>query len=179
MNETPKIEWRIEQGKVGPIELGKPIPAVLLTPDLETHYLARYIADAVPMDAFRFDDPPLTIVLASGPFAESSAQGDLVAQPPTDQLRGKAAEVARGGVAVKAIMVHGAGPTTTTGLGVGSALDAIKAAYPDLKLSGRPETLGKDMCVATSKSLPGVAFVFASCGKANKGEPVTRVDLWP
>jgi hypothetical protein len=179
MNETPKIEWRIEEGKVGPVELGKAIPAVLLAPDLEAHYVARHIADAVPMDAFRFDDPPLTLVLAAGPFAEASAVGDPSGQPPTDRLRGKAAEVARGGVAVKAIMVHGAGPRTATGLGVGSTFEDIQAAYADAKLTGRPETLGGDGCVAKSKSLPGVVFVFASCAKAKQGDPVARVDLWP
>jgi hypothetical protein len=178
MTDT-KIEWKIQPGRVGLVELGKPMPAALLGPDLEARYVARYIADAQPIDAFRFADPPLLVVLANGPYAASSAQGDPSGVPPTDRLRGQAAEVARGGALVKAVVVEAAGPTTEAGLGVGSTLDELKQAYPDLRTASFPETFGRDTCVARAKSLPGVAFVFVTCSKASKGEPAVRVDLWP
>ena len=47
----------------------------------------------------------------------------------------------------------------------------------DLRLWPFPETLGDDMCTGKTKSLPGVVFVFATCAKANKGEPVKRIDV--
>lgn len=175
----PKIEWRIAQGKVGPVELGKKLPDVVLARDLEKLYLARYIADAQPIDAFQLDDPPLLIVLEGGPYSEAAKEGDPSAMSPTDKYRGAAAKAARGGTPVRAVFVMGPGPTTEAGVGVGSTLDDLKRALPDIKLAPIPETFGKDMCVGRAKSLPGVGFVFATCGKANKGEAVVRVDLVP
>ena len=74
---TPPVAtaWLIEPGRVGVLQLGQPVPAALVTDDLAAHYLARYIADAQPLDGFRLDEPPLTIVLATGPFAELDRHG--------------------------------------------------------------------------------------------------------
>jgi hypothetical protein len=178
MDDTPKIDWRIAVGRVGPIELGKPMPGVLLdAPDLDGHYVARFIADAQPLDGFRYDDPPLTVVLAAGPFAELDAKGHH-GEPPVDRLRAKAAAAARGGVAVKSVMIHGPGPATADGLGVGSTLAEVKAVYTDVRLMPLPETLGDDVCIAYSKSNQGISFVFGNCNKANAGDPVKRVDVW-
>lgn len=169
--DAQKIDWRIEPGRVGPAELGKPLPEALAAD--ETRYLARFIADAQPIDAFRFDDPPL-MVIVDGPFAASHADA---AAGATERLRGKAVEAARGGAAVKLVMITGAGPKTAGGAGVGTTLAELQQAYPDVKLAALPETLGHDTCAAHTKQLPGVAFVFASCAKAKAGEPVTRVDV--
>lgn len=172
---TEKIDWQIRQGKVGPIELGKRVPDALL-PGVEASYVGRFVADGQPMDALRVADPPVLVVLASGPFAEASATGD----PPevTDGLRAKAAEAVRGGVAVKAVHVEGDGPRTEAGVGVGSTLEELVRAYPDLKVAPMPEMFGKDTCVGRARSLPGISFVFATCGKAKSGEPVVRVDVY-
>lgn len=178
-NTEPKIEWRIAQGMVGPVELGKKLPDVVLARELEKLYVARYIADAQPIDAFQLDEPPLLIVLDGGPYAAAAQVGDPSAMSPTDKYRGEAARSARAGAPVKAVLVMGPGPTTEAGVGVGSTLEELKRALPDIKLAPIPETLGKDLCVGRAKSLPGVGFVFATCGKANKGEAVLRVDLWP
>lgn len=155
------------------------MPAILLRPDLAAHYVARYIADAQPMDAFQFDEPPLTVVLTTGPFAIESLQHAPSSPPPTELLRGKAAAAARGGMPVRAVLVHRAGPATAAGGGVGSTLDALRRAYPDLELTPFPEILGDDTCVARAPSLPGVAFVFETCDRAKLGDPAKRVDLWP
>ena len=177
---TPKPAppaWPIEPGRVGALELGKPLPEALLTADLETRYIARYFADAQPLEGFRYDDPPLTVVLESGPFAKYLDEVDEPRDPPLDQLRGKALEAART-VAIKRVMIDGEGPVTKAGAGVGSTLEALKSAYPDIQLRPLPETFGDDLCIATTKSLANVAFVFASCAKANQGAPVKRIDLW-
>lgn len=177
MNESVPVAWNIEVGRVGPIELGKPLPDVLLARDLAASYTARYIADGQPLDGFRFDDPPLTLVIANGPFAALDATGHQ-GPPPVDTLREPGVAHARAGALVKAVMIHAAGPATQAGLGVGSTLADLEAGYGDVRLAPLPETLGGDLCVARSKANPGISFVFESCKKAKAGDPVKRVDLW-
>jgi len=178
MADAAPIDWRIEPGRVGPIAVGAALPGVLLARDLAGRYLARYIADAQPVDGFEFSDPPVMVLIAGGPFAAACKAAGAVLAPQPDTRRDAGAEAARSGAVVDRIMVVGAGPATADGLGVGSSFDAIKAAHPDAHLGPRPETLGNDVCVATSKSLPGVAFVFSTCSKARAGEPALRVELW-
>ena len=165
-------EWWIRSGAVGSISLGKPLPEVLLTAGLEQRYVARFVADAQPFEGFRYDDPPLTAGIVDGPFAASD--GEL----PIDLIRSPAAAAARKGAAVSMIRVHGRGPTTEAGVGVGSTLARLRAAYPDLSHCTVPPTLGDDECVASSPSLAGVYFIFASCARAEAGAEVTRIDLW-
>ena len=176
-----QVVWRITPGRVGPLEVGKPLPALLLRRDLAAHYAAAYIADAQAVDTFGFDDPPVTIILASQTFAEFERRGDSTATgpgPATTRLRDKAAEAARRGAIVTRVMIRSAGPATETGLGVGSTLEQLQRAYADLKLQALPPTLGADQCVAVARSFPRVGFVFTNCSKAKQGEPVKRVDLW-
>lgn len=169
--------WRIAAGRVGPVEVGSSLPAELLDDDLAAHYLARYVADAQPVDAFAYESPPLLIILASGPFRTQVEKTGKLGKPASDALRAKAADDARRGAKVKAIMVRGKGPETDAGVGVGSTLVELKAAYADLQLSALPETLGNDTCRAHSKTLPGVQFLFATCSQAKAGAPIVRVDI--
>jgi len=165
-----QIDWRIEPGHVGPAELGKPMPEVLAH-DLAARYLARHIADAQPIDAFQFDDPPL-MVIVDGPFTKAD-DGDGA----TERWRAKAVEAAKTAVITR-IMVIATGPKTAAGAGVGSTLAELQQAYDDLRISSLPPTFGKDGCGGTSKQLPGILFVFETCSKAKAGERVTRVDVF-
>ncbi len=179
MVDADSIDWRIESGRVGPIALGAALPAALLKRDLGERYVARYIADAQPVDGFQFVDPPVLVLVDGGPFAAHAYQSEEASESPTDALREQGAEAARQGARVSWIMVTGPGPATADGLGVGSTFDAIEAADPDARLSPRPPTLGNDTCMAKMKALPGVGFVFASCKKARAGDPAVRIELWP
>jgi hypothetical protein len=170
------MTWTIKSGAVGAIALGRPIPASLHD-QLERTYVGEMIADGVPIDGFRLDDPPVLVVIEGGPFEALTNEGNPV--PPADQLRAKAATAARGGAPVARLFVHGPGPATAAGLGVGSDLAALRAAYPDIRTHVQPPTRRDDRCAARTGSLPNVGFVFASCEAAEAGAKVVRVDLWP
>jgi len=173
-----RLEWWVEDRKAGTVELGKPMPHALLRQNLEKYYVADYIADAQPVDAFKFEDPPLTVEIENGPFTLASKRGESMGTPRSERYRDNAVKVARDGALVRTIRVTGAGLTTKQGIGVGSTLSDLKKAYPDFKNSPAPETLGNDTCFGHTKSLPSVSFIFETCAKADQGQPVLRIDLW-
>ena len=172
---APESPWIIRSGVVGALVLGQPIPASLHG-ELERAYVAEMIADGVAIDGFRFEQPPVLAVVDGGPFAALDSAGEPA--PPVDRLRATAAAAARAGAKVTRLFVDGAGPVTAAGVGVGSDLADLRAAYPDLRTYPQPSTRRDDCCAARTKTLPDVGFVFANCDAANAGEKVTRVDLW-
>jgi hypothetical protein len=172
--------WVIAAGRVGAIELGKPLPAELVTGDLGARYAADYVADAQPVDAFRFDEPPVTIYIAGGPFVRA-VKGGYNGPPKTDELRAKAVAAVRAGAAVTRVMIHGPGPATAEGFGVGALYPELKATYPKTFAYPRPpsdERKNDDGCVVESSALRGVGWVYKWCKGAEKGEPANRIDLW-
>jgi hypothetical protein len=170
-------QWVIGSDGVGAIQIGGAVPQVLLTADLDKHYVARYIADGQPFEGYRFDSPPLTVAIEGGPFARW-AEKEAVDKVNPDQFRAAAGREARAGAKVRMIVVHGAGPATAAGVGVGGDLAALRAAYPDIKVRSVPGTFGKDEAVAMSPALRNVHFVFRSRKAAEAGEKILRIDVW-
>jgi hypothetical protein len=80
--------------------------------------------------------------------------------------------------AIRALRLFAVEVKTEAGVGVGSTLEALLAAYPDLQTRSLPPTLGKDRCNASTRALPGVYFHFESCDAADSGAGVVRVDVW-
>lgn len=176
------VPWLIDAdgaGGVGALRLGQPLPASVVElgdRELAQRYVAGYLGDGVAYEGFRLEHPPVTVVLARGPFAELDRKGHDGA-PPLELLRPRALAAVREGATIAAILVHGRGLATAEGFGVGSTLRELEAAYADLRLQRVPPTFGDDRAVATTARLPGVAFCFADFDAAQVGGEVTRVDL--
>lgn len=162
---------------VARVRLGAPLPRDLVPRDPEARYVAGYHADFQPHEGFRLDTPPVTAFLDQGPFQRASAKG-VVDPSEAKGLAGKAARAARGGARVRMILVESADVKTSTGVGVGSNLEALRAAYPDLRVGPVPPTFGGDECVATTPSAPVFHFHFRTCRAAEDGEGVVRVLLF-
>lgn len=161
---------------VGEFVLGRPLPNSRRTRDLADRYYVRYYADVQPEEGFRFDDPPVAVVLASGPFQRAAAKE--VVEPDAAPYRSAAVKAVRAGARVRGVRVLAEGPKTAAGVGVGSTLEGLRAAYPDLETHATPPTLGRDECAALSASLPRVVFFFETCEAAASGARVVRVDVW-
>jgi hypothetical protein len=72
----------------------------------------------------------------------------------------------------------GTQPRTAAGIGVGSTLAELRAAYPDATTRSIPPTLGEDLCNASTSALPDVYFHFRDCSAAEAGEAIIRIDMW-
>ncbi len=164
----------IHRDGVGRVLLGRPLPKDLVPKDAEGSYVAGYHADGQPHEGFRLEAPPVTVFLDRGPFQRASAKG-MVDPSKAKALAGKAARAARGGAKVRMVVVDSADLKTRAGVGVGSDLEALRAAYPDLRVGPVPPTFGEDECVATTSVLPAVHFHFRTCKAAEDGEGVVRV----
>lgn len=173
---SPAVPWLIDAGGVGALRLGQPVPAGLVDDELARRYVAGYLGDGVAYDGFRLEHPPVTIVLSRGPFAELDRKGHE-GPPPLELLRPRALGAVREGATIAAILVFARGLATAEGAGVGSTLQELEQAYPDLRVHPVPPTAGGDRAVAATGQLPGVAFYFSDFDAAQVGGQVTRVDL--
>lgn len=169
---SPFSGWLIRSSGVGPVVLGEPLPNELLNEELESAYVARWIADGVPWEGFKWASFPLWVGISGGPFSKAPSY-----EPELLRLRAKGAAMARQGARVSGVSISAAGPVTESGVGVGSSLSALQQTHPGLLVHSVPPTWGEDECVAYDASLPGVYFLFASCPAAKSGAPVSRIDV--
>lgn len=167
--KPPLPERRIEDGNVGDLVVGKPIPATLLT---NARYEARWVADAQPMDGFYVGEPAILAII-EGPLA-GETPGPL--EPLIEKLAPKALEMARAGAVVNGILIEVGGLTTAKGIGVGSTHAELETAYGKIKLVRNPEEFDNHItCRATVAELAHVAFHLATCKEGTEFGPVKRI----
>lgn len=172
--------WLITSNGVGPIAIGKKMPASAIPKEIESKYEPGFHADGVPHDLLRLDSPKLRVFFDRGPF-----QSEFKKDKEKDHLAlldeaskkglGKAFErCVRRSARVQMIIVDDVGIKTEHGLGVGSRLEDIQKVLVDARARIVPPTFGKDECIVTSPTMPNVFFVFESCKAAqeDKGEVV-------
>ena len=59
---------------------------------------------------------------------------------------------------------------------VGSTYGALAAAYPGIAITNLPEWFdARATCIATSRALPNVQFLLASCGTGGNGDVIRIV----
>jgi hypothetical protein len=163
----------IEDGGVGDIVIGQPIPEKHLS---DAKYEARWVADAQPMEGFLIGEPPIWATIR-GPLHD-------VEPGPIEELKAKLApkalEVARGGGPVLAILIEAPGIETAAGIGVGSTHAELVSAYGPIKLLRNPEEFDSNpTCNATVTALPHVHFLLATCKEGTEYGPVKRILLGP
>lgn len=163
----------IEDGAVGDIVIGKPIPEKYLN---DAKYEARWVADAQPMDGFLIGEPVIWATIR-GPLYDVEP-GPL--EPLKEKLAPEALKVARAGAPVLAILIEQPGITTADGIGVGSTHAELVTAYGPIKLLRNPEEFDSNpTCNATVAPLPHVHFLLATCKEGSEYGPVKRILLGP
>lgn len=167
--KPPLPERLIENGNVGELVVGKPIPEKLLT---GARYEARWVADAQPMDGFYVGDPPI-LASIKGPLYDVEP-GPL--EPLKEKLAPKALEMAKAGAVVNMILIEAPGITTAKGIGVGSTSAELERAHGKIQLVRNPEEFDSNItCRATPADLPRVHFHLATCKEGTEYGPVKRI----
>jgi hypothetical protein len=152
----------IADGRIGKLELGKPIPVALLGAHPERLYATSFYADAQPLEGFALVDPPLLAVVAGGPFARWGAANPGEQAPA--RVRKQAAALARAGkLRISMLVVTSPKLRTATGIGVGSRWDELRKAHPAASLRLLPALWEEPTCVAQQKT---IWFFFRGCRTA-------------
>lgn len=166
-------QWQITKDGVGNIKINKSLPSEVLTEELLQRYRAGYYADGIAYDGFRLENPPILVLLDSGPFIEKAKKGNP--DPNDKSLVTKALSFARKKAKVKMIVIEDQEVRTDKGIGINSTLSDLKTAYDDTVLHPVPPTFGDDECVAMTKKLPNVHFYFPNCKSAEGGCQIRRI----
>jgi hypothetical protein len=159
--------WLITPKGIGSLRPGARLGA--LTGDIGSRYLARFYADAQPLEGFAFDEPPVFIAVRNGPFA---AWGRAHAgEPVPDAIKRRAVELAAAGrLTISMLIVTEKGPKTDRGVGVGDSYANFAKAYPGAGTPAKFPALWEDpTCVITQKTL---WFFFNRCDERAK---LTRI----
>jgi hypothetical protein len=149
----------ISQDGVGPLRVGKALPARFRHSDLlNAGYIATYYSDAQPLEGFKFDDPPVTVYV-EGAFHKWGQTHIDPKGAPAD-IRAKTVEAALAGrLCIKKIAVESLGPKTDRGIGIGASRDDFRRAYPSLNIEQYPALWDEPTLLAQDRRL---AFFFSS-----------------
>jgi len=177
-------------GRVGLIELGKPLPPALLDGDLSGRYWARLYADAQPIEGFMFEEPPVLALVAGGPYRDFGYANP--GAPIPKEIRKRAVELARANkLTVSKIVITSPALRTPGkgGVGVGSRFGELAETFGDIEARQFPGLWEEPTCLVAlpSKTHHRTGFFFKHCTVVADGgrthtviadeEPVIRVVL--
>lgn len=165
----------IEQGGVGTLRLGRPVPKALLEGgEAARRYATSFYADAQPLEGFRLLDPPVWAVVSGGPFAKWGYAHP--GKPAPDRVKKQAVQRALAGkLVVEMLVVTSPELTTATGLKVGSSWAEVRAAIQGAAITQLPGLWEEPTCLVRDGT---IAYFFKGCrGKAALPEtsPVIRI----
>jgi hypothetical protein len=165
---------------VGDLVLGRPVPAAHLAAAArpEDAFLVLHYADGQEAEAFRLPGLPVVVALAPPPESEAREAPDEDSPAALAARARRAVAAARAGRPILFLVIEGPGPQTAKGIGVGSRVPDLEAAYGPVVLNPVPPTLGQDRCVVIPKGLPNLKLHFADCTAARAGAAVTRILIW-
>ncbi len=164
----------IDQGGVGTLRLGRPVPKALLEGgEAAQRYATTFYADAQPLEGFRLLDPPVFAVVSGGPFAKWGYAHP--GKPAPERVKKQAVKRALAGkLVVEMLVVTSAELTTAAGLKVGSTFAEVRAALEGAKITHLPGLWEEPTCLVRDGT---IAYFFKCRGREPLAEasPVIRI----
>lgn len=161
------------------IKIGKKFNPKFVQEDFSKHYFCRYIGDVQPVEGLSFFEGQILIFFESGPFQKSASKEFI--EPDVEKFAPLFLKAIKKGLTVSEIVVFGPIAKTDKGITVGSTFKMLKESYPDIVWSTVPDAFTSDglICVANSKSLPNVCFIFSDeCKKLEEDSKIIRIHIY-
>jgi hypothetical protein len=158
---------------VGEVVIGKPLPK-----GVKGDYFHGFYADGIAYEGFDLGNPKIRVAVTGGPFLKWDASGPNMDQyPPKINFAAKMAKVPHKDLLVKMIVIDSKGPSTKSGIGVGSTLNDMKKTGKLIGVHHVPPSFGGDRCSAKLKGLENVLFYFKDKKSAETGGKIIRISI--